>query len=148
MFIKIHIVQKDDTLDTIMKKYDMTQETIRQANPQVANMEELLPGMKVMIPSKSKSLRAKLSINKKEVADLHQSSYQPTDAPLQQERQILYAHPHGRPIGTMIYDEQRINIPLIHTTHKEESNTVSGICCHCHRPIHFLSPPHTSSYKA
>lgn len=49
--MKIHIVQKGDTFYKIAKKYGVDVEQLKSMNTQIPNMEMLLPGMKVKIPT-------------------------------------------------------------------------------------------------
>ncbi|MDG4655386.1 SafA/ExsA family spore coat assembly protein [Ectobacillus antri] len=51
--MKIHIVQKGDTLWKIAKKYGVDSETLKQANAQLSNPDLIMPGMKIKVPSTS-----------------------------------------------------------------------------------------------
>lgn len=55
--MKIHIVQKGDTLWELSKKYGVDFEALKQANPQLATPDMVMPGMKVKIPSNSKAVK-------------------------------------------------------------------------------------------
>jgi len=48
--LKIHIVQKGDTLWTIAKKYGVSFEELKKINSQLSNPEMIMPGMKIKIP--------------------------------------------------------------------------------------------------
>ncbi len=48
--VKIHIVQKGDTLWKIAKKYGVNFETLKKMNSQLSNPDMLMPGMKIKIP--------------------------------------------------------------------------------------------------
>ncbi|HEX7055624.1 MAG TPA: LysM peptidoglycan-binding domain-containing protein [Bacilli bacterium] len=48
--MKLHIVKKGDTLFQIAEKYHVDLETLLSANPQIADPDEIAPGMKIKIP--------------------------------------------------------------------------------------------------
>ncbi|QDI92815.1 SafA/ExsA family spore coat assembly protein [Salicibibacter halophilus] len=62
--MKIHIVQKGDTLWNLAQKYDVDFEKVKGANTQLANPEMIMPGMKIKIPGKT--VPAKKESEKKE----------------------------------------------------------------------------------
>jgi len=51
--MKIHIVQKGDTLWKISKKYGVNFEELKTINQQLVNHDMIMPGMKINIPSSS-----------------------------------------------------------------------------------------------
>ena len=55
--MKIHIVQKGDTLWELSKQYGVDFEALKQANPQLASPDMIMPGMKIKIPSNSKAVK-------------------------------------------------------------------------------------------
>lgn len=55
--LKIHIVQKGDTLWEISKKYGVDFEELKQLNSQFSSPDMIMPGMKVKIPSTSKAVK-------------------------------------------------------------------------------------------
>lgn len=55
-FLKIHIVQKGDTLWEIAKKYDVDFEELKQQNSHLASPDMIMPGMKIRIPTHSKKI--------------------------------------------------------------------------------------------
>lgn len=48
--MKIHIVQKGDTLWNLSKQYNVDFQALKAANSQLANPEMIMPGMKIKIP--------------------------------------------------------------------------------------------------
>ncbi|WP_339063953.1 SafA/ExsA family spore coat assembly protein [Tepidibacillus marianensis] len=48
--MKIHIVQKGDTLWKIAQKYNVDLQTLIEANPQIKNPDRIDIGMKIIIP--------------------------------------------------------------------------------------------------
>jgi morphogenetic protein associated with SpoVID len=50
LLVKIHVVQQGDTLWNIAKMYGVDFETLKQLNSQLANPDQLTPGMKIKIP--------------------------------------------------------------------------------------------------
>lgn len=49
--MKIHIVQKGDTLWKIAKKYGVNFEELKQLNSQLSNPDMIMPGMKIKVPT-------------------------------------------------------------------------------------------------
>ncbi|SHN09126.1 SafA/ExsA family spore coat assembly protein [Gracilibacillus kekensis] len=64
--MKIHIVQKDETLWKIAQKYGVSLENVIAANPQISNPEMIMPGMKIKIPTASDSKQQPAPGNKKQ----------------------------------------------------------------------------------
>ncbi|KIL44540.1 hypothetical protein KP78_35040 [Jeotgalibacillus soli] len=52
--MKIHIVQKGDSLWTIAKKYNVSFEELKAVNTQLSNPDMIMPGMKIKVPSEGK----------------------------------------------------------------------------------------------
>lgn len=57
--VKIHIVQKGDTLWKISKRYGVDFELLKNANQQLVNHDMIMPGMKINIPSSGITKKAK-----------------------------------------------------------------------------------------
>lgn len=53
--MRIHIVQKGDTLWKIAQKYNVDFEQLKQLNSHLANPDYILPGMKIKIPAKKET---------------------------------------------------------------------------------------------
>lgn len=51
MTLKIHIVQKGDTLWKIAEKYGVNFEELKKANSQLSNPDMIMPGMKIKVPT-------------------------------------------------------------------------------------------------
>jgi morphogenetic protein associated with SpoVID len=51
IYVKIHIVQKGDTLWKIAQKYGVDFEELKQLNTQLTNPDMIMPGMKIKVPS-------------------------------------------------------------------------------------------------
>ncbi|BBP91205.1 hypothetical protein BsIDN1_48230 [Bacillus safensis] len=49
--MKIHIVQKGDSLWKISKKYGVDFQELKKLNSQLSNPDLIMPGMKIKIPS-------------------------------------------------------------------------------------------------
>jgi|SRR5690625_39052 len=54
--MKIHIVQKGDTLWNLSKKYNVDFQALKNANSQLANPDLIMPGMKIKIPVDKKQV--------------------------------------------------------------------------------------------
>ncbi|QGS68953.1 SafA/ExsA family spore coat assembly protein [Oceanobacillus sp. 143] len=57
--MKIHIVQKGDTLWELSKKYDVNFEELKQINSHLASPDMIMPGMKIKIPGTTKAVKKK-----------------------------------------------------------------------------------------
>lgn len=55
--MKIHIVQKGDTLWKLAQTYGVDFEELKQLNAQLANPNMIMPGMKIKIPSETKQVQ-------------------------------------------------------------------------------------------
>ncbi|WP_174613926.1 SafA/ExsA family spore coat assembly protein [Virgibacillus ihumii] len=55
--MKIHIVQKGDTLWEISKQYGADFEEVKKLNPQLSSPDMIMPGMKIKIPGTSKAVK-------------------------------------------------------------------------------------------
>ncbi|ALX48195.1 SafA/ExsA family spore coat assembly protein [Lentibacillus amyloliquefaciens] len=55
--MKIHIVQKGDTLWEIANQYGVDFEKVKQLNPQLSSPDMVMPGMKIKIPATSKPVK-------------------------------------------------------------------------------------------
>lgn len=64
--MKIHIVQKGDTLWEIAKKYGVNFEELKQVNPQLASPDMIMPGMKIKVPSSTKQVKKEAPIKEKQ----------------------------------------------------------------------------------
>lgn len=65
--MKIHIVQKGDTLWEISQKYNVDFEELKEMNAHLASPDMIMPGMKIRIPSATKLKESKKQMNKKEI---------------------------------------------------------------------------------
>ncbi|KGX93495.1 spore coat protein [Pontibacillus halophilus JSM 076056 = DSM 19796] len=71
--MKIHVVQKGDTLWKIAQKYGVNFEQLKEMNTQLSNPDMIMPGMKIKVPADSKPV-------KKEYAKKEQPKY-PSEHP-------------------------------------------------------------------
>nr|WP_108669464.1 SafA/ExsA family spore coat assembly protein [Peribacillus acanthi] len=73
--MKIHIVQKGDTLWKLAKHYGVNFEELKKLNSQLSNPDMIMPGMKIKIPnpnaSASKEGSAKIKYGVKKEAPIH-----------------------------------------------------------------------------
>ncbi|WP_175990891.1 SafA/ExsA family spore coat assembly protein [Bacillus sp. Marseille-Q1617] len=60
--MKIHIVQKGDTLWKIAKKYGVNFEEVKQMNAQLSNPDMIMPGMKIKVPTTGGSVKKEAQI--------------------------------------------------------------------------------------
>ncbi|WP_319005489.1 SafA/ExsA family spore coat assembly protein [Metabacillus litoralis] len=62
--MKIHIVQKGDTLWKIAKKYGVSFEEVKSMNTQLSNPDLIMPGMKIKVPSGNVAVKKEAPIQK------------------------------------------------------------------------------------
>lgn len=62
--LKIHIVQKGETLWEIAKKYGVDFEQLKQLNTQLSSPDMIMPGMKIKIPSTTKTVKKEVPVKK------------------------------------------------------------------------------------
>lgn len=75
--LRIHIVQKGEGIDQIAAQHKLTIEELAKVNPQLSNLNQVLPGMKLGIPSKivsvskleAKEKTEQTSVNEKALKD-------------------------------------------------------------------------------
>ncbi|MFD2446199.1 SafA/ExsA family spore coat assembly protein [Bacillus sp. CGMCC 1.16607] len=60
--MKIHIVQKGDTLWKIAKKYGVNFEELKKMNSQLSNPDMIMPGMKIKVPTAGGSVKKEAPI--------------------------------------------------------------------------------------
>ncbi|KIL46122.1 SafA/ExsA family spore coat assembly protein [Jeotgalibacillus campisalis] len=96
--MKIHVVQKGDTLWNIAKKYNVSFEELKAANTQLSNPDMIMPGMKIKVPSNSKAKKevvVKETVVKESVVEhpymdqKPKMQYQPMPMPIPQQKPIM-----------------------------------------------------------
>ncbi|WP_054711341.1 SafA/ExsA family spore coat assembly protein [Bacillus sp. JCM 19041] len=75
--MRIHIVQKGDTLWKLANKYDVEPEQIQTANPNVLNPEMLMPGMKLKVPTGTVAVRKEKTVTSKQTTSQNQKEIMP-----------------------------------------------------------------------
>ncbi|KHE70325.1 hypothetical protein LD39_11745 [Halobacillus sp. BBL2006] len=58
--VRIHIVQKGDTLWKIAKKYGVDFEELKSVNTQLSNPDMIMPGMKIKVPQGTKQVKKEM----------------------------------------------------------------------------------------
>lgn len=96
--MKIHIVQKGDTLWKIAKKYGVDFEELKSMNNQLSNPDLIMPGMKIKVPSGNSAV-------KKEA---------PMTMPNQKKEMPKMEHPYAKekPKVVMDVDDMEENEPI------------------------------------
>ncbi|PAE24002.1 SafA/ExsA family spore coat assembly protein, partial [Bacillus sp. 7894-2] len=69
--MKIHIVQKGDTLWKIAKKYGVNFEELKKMNTQLSNPDMIMPGMKIKVPASGGSIKKEAPIGGKPEAKIN-----------------------------------------------------------------------------
>lgn len=69
--MKIHIVQKGDTLWELAKKYNVDFEDLKQANSHLSSPDMIMPGMKIKIPSSTKPVKKQTMKEKQKMDTSH-----------------------------------------------------------------------------
>ncbi|GAF12285.1 YrbA protein [Bacillus sp. JCM 19045] len=80
--VRIHIVQKGDTLWKLAKKYDTDPDQIQATNPTIVNPEMLMPGMKIKVPT------ATVAVRKEKVIEPKQEKIKPLNKPEVKQPQV------------------------------------------------------------
>ncbi|MGG1166730.1 spore coat assembly protein ExsA, partial [Bacillus mycoides] len=94
--MKIHIVQKGETLWKIAKKYGVDFETLKKTNTQLSNPDLIMPGMKIKVPSNSVHVKQQTGSGsappKQYVKEVQQKEFASTPTPLgiEDEDEITY----------------------------------------------------------
>ena len=158
--MKIHIVQKKDTLQSIIAMYQVSKEEIEKENPHLSDVQQLLPGMKLKIPTASVQVMPKQI---RQTEQKEQTQQAPETEKIQQPQQkktttqqaddikgtstekgqtkILYAQTHLRPMGTAISTDAKQQRPIRQNENTAQNErSIHGVCCHCHQPI--FTPHH------
>ncbi|MBT2672019.1 SafA/ExsA family spore coat assembly protein, partial [Streptomyces sp. ISL-14] len=90
--MKIHIVQKGDTLWKLAKKYGVSFEELKKVNAQLSNPDMMMPGMKIKIPGTSGAVikeTGKPNVNiQPGMKESQIQQFQPQPAP-KKEQQIM-----------------------------------------------------------
>lgn len=95
--MKIYVVQKGDTLSLIAKKHGIVLSDLLKMNPQLTNPDNIMPGMKIKVPTGSKPVKKKempkeAPINvKKELpkeAPINVKKEMPKEAPMNVKKEI------------------------------------------------------------
>ncbi|MFC4558940.1 SafA/ExsA family spore coat assembly protein [Virgibacillus kekensis] len=103
--MRIHIVQKGDTLWEIAKQYNVDFDQLKEANPQLSSPDMIMPGMKIKIPSTSKPVK-KESVKPKETQKpVQQPIQQPAQKPTQKPTQHPYKDTSPKPQPVMKEDD-------------------------------------------
>lgn len=74
LHLKIHIVQKGDTLWELSKKYGVNFEELKDMNSHIASPDLIMPGMKIRIPTNAKVVRKEAPVQQ---APIQQAPVQP-----------------------------------------------------------------------
>ncbi|PFW58608.1 peptigoglycan-binding protein LysM, partial [Bacillus cereus] len=94
--MKIHIVQKGDTLWKIAKKYGVDFDTLKKTNTQLSNPDLIMPGMKIKVPSNSVHVKQHAGAGsappKQYVKEVQQKEFAATPTPLgiEDEEEVTY----------------------------------------------------------
>ncbi len=101
--MKIHIVQKGDTLWKIAKKYGVNFEELKKMNTQLSNPDMIMPGMKIKVPTTGGSIKkeaplggltTKINFTKKEQPIKEQPITK--EKPMMKEQPIVKEQPYSR----------------------------------------------------
>ncbi|MFD4816995.1 SafA/ExsA family spore coat assembly protein, partial [Peribacillus butanolivorans] len=85
--MKIHIVQKGDTLWKLAKKYGVSFEELKKVNAQLSNPDMMMPGMKIKIPGTSGAVKKETIIPSTNIpSGMKETQIQPTH---KKEQQIM-----------------------------------------------------------
>lgn len=66
--MRIHIVQKGDTLWTIAKKYGVNFDELKKLNAQLSNPDLIMPGMKIKVPAPAGAVKKEMPVKEAPIA--------------------------------------------------------------------------------
>ena len=102
--MKIHIVQKGDTLWNLAQKYNVNFEELKAANDHLSNPDMIMPGMKIKIPTGSVQVKKEAPKHhvKKEAPIVDKAPVKekpiPKEEPVVKEKPIVKEEPKPAPI--------------------------------------------------
>ena len=97
--MKIHIVQKGDTLWNLAKKYGVSFDELKKNNSQLSNPDMIMPGMKIKIPGTGSAKQGTIQLGSKKEMPIkgmqqQQMKEKPiAQAPVQQQAQTVKEKP-------------------------------------------------------
>jgi morphogenetic protein associated with SpoVID len=106
--VKIHIVQKGDTLWIIAKKYGVDFEELKKLNSQLSNPDMIMPGMKVKVPTAGGSIVKDVGSVKKEIPQATHPFAQQLPPTLPVQKEIIKEVPKKE---TIIHKKETIYTP-------------------------------------
>ncbi|MFC4320928.1 SafA/ExsA family spore coat assembly protein [Litchfieldia salsa] len=92
--MKIHIVQKGDTLWKISQKYGVDFEELKKLNSQLSNPDMIMPGMKIKIPSGNVHVKKEAVVNNSPVKENIQKEAQVKKETQVKKENIKAEHPY------------------------------------------------------
>lgn len=98
--MKIHIVQKGDTLWKIAKKYGVNFEELKKMNSHLSNPDMIMPGMKIRVPSEGVPVKKEAPISKavKEA---------PTKQPVKEAPKAVHPYAEMPPVTLPVVEEAK-----------------------------------------
>ncbi len=131
--MKIHIVQKGDTLWKIAKKYGVNFEELKKMNSQLSNPDMIMPGMKVKVPTTGGTIKKEAPMGQKSGAGFHLGGKKEMPIAKQPTKEvpIVKAPIKEAPIKEMPIKEMPIKeIPIKEVPIKGSTN------CKCKHPMY------------
>ena len=88
--MKIHIVQKGDTLWKIAKKYGVNFEELKKMNTQLSNPDMIMPGMKIKVPGAGGTIKKETPVGSKPGTNIKMGTKKemPIEHPVKKEKPI------------------------------------------------------------
>ncbi|MFS0780777.1 SafA/ExsA family spore coat assembly protein [Bacillus sp. 1P06AnD] len=96
--MKIHIVQKGDTLWKLAKKYGVSFEELKKSNSQLSNPDMIMPGMKIKIPGGSGSQSVNMSMGTQKEAPIPNFTKPVKEAPMPQPQTMQPVQQMQQPV--------------------------------------------------
>ncbi|WP_281417506.1 SafA/ExsA family spore coat assembly protein [Lentibacillus saliphilus] len=154
--LKIHVVQKGDTLWEIAEKYGVSYEELKQLNTQLSNPDMIMPGMKIKVPSSSKAVKTK------QMTKIEPSAKKPYKPMSPKPMPVIQEDDHEKPKKVKV-EMPKPPIPKppmppkppqpkpeaqpkpSYQPHFQTNMTVQHICMYCGQPYPKMPEPETSS---
>lgn len=117
--LKIHIVQKGDTLWKIAKNYGVDFEELKAANSQLASPDMIMPGMKIKVPSNQKNVQ-KTKVKKELMEETQPKKTLPKTEVKQEIKPKQNIQPTPKQITPDKKPEQMMEMPKFEVEIKQE----------------------------
>ncbi|OCA92423.1 SafA/ExsA family spore coat assembly protein [Pseudobacillus wudalianchiensis] len=115
--MRIHIVQKGDTLWTIAKKYGVNFDELKKLNAQLSNPDLIMPGMKIKVPTPAGPSKKEMPMPSKKPKE---APISPSNMPIKEQPNVVAPMKEQPNIVAPMKEQPNVVAPM-----KEQPNVVS-----------------------